>query len=136
MILKIYANGRMTRSQFNDSNLFIGYSHRPRWCNVIPDVWETTYDPQDNYINDLKSVATHYGICHSVMGRCVLSPHGSTYGEIFPPTLTFVFKMVKYIRIMTGGTAMTTATQAGADRTILLAEFMEPVRVLGKGSGR
>ena len=61
-ILKIDAEGRMSRSQFDDSNIFMGYSHWPRWCNVIPEVWEPANDPRDDYINDLKSVAAHYGI--------------------------------------------------------------------------
>lgn len=61
-ILKIDAEGHMSRSQFDDTNIFLGYSHWPRWCNVIPELWESANDPQDDHINDLKAVAAHYGI--------------------------------------------------------------------------
>ena len=61
-ILKIDAEGRMSRSQFDDSNIFFGYSNWPRWCNVIPEVWEPASNAQDDYINDLKSVASYYGL--------------------------------------------------------------------------
>ena len=30
-ILKIDAEGHMSRSQFDDTNIFMGYSHWPRW---------------------------------------------------------------------------------------------------------
>ena len=61
-IIKIDAEGHMTRSQFDDTNIFMGYSHWLRWCNVIPEVWEPASNAQDDYINDLKSVAANYGI--------------------------------------------------------------------------
>ena len=60
-ILKIDTDGRMTRSQFDDSKIFMGYSHWPR-CYSHPAVWEPVQDSQASYIDDLKSVATYYGI--------------------------------------------------------------------------
>ena len=59
-ILKIDAEGRMSRSQFDDTNIFMGYSHWPRWCNVVPEVWEPA--TEQSYIDDLKSVASYYGL--------------------------------------------------------------------------
>lgn len=58
-ILKIDAEGRMSRSQFDDTNLFMGYTHWPRWYGQ-PAVWEPATD--QSYIDDLKSVATYYGL--------------------------------------------------------------------------
>ena len=58
-ILKIDADGSMTRSQFDDTNLFLGYSHRPRWP-VQPECWKPATN--NSYINDLKSIAAYYGI--------------------------------------------------------------------------
>ena len=58
-ILKIDAEGRMSRSQFDDSNIFMGYSHWPRWYSQ-PAVWEPATD--QSYIDDLKSVASYYGL--------------------------------------------------------------------------
>ena len=58
-ILKIDAEGHMTRSQFDDSNLFMGYSHWPRWYGQHA-VWEPATD--QSYIDDLKSVASYYGL--------------------------------------------------------------------------
>ena len=60
-ILKIDTDGRMTRSQFDDSKIFMGYSHWPRYYSR-PAVWEPVQDSQASYIDDLKSVATYYGI--------------------------------------------------------------------------
>ena len=60
-ILKIDATGNMTRSQFDDSKIFLGYSHWPRYYSR-PAVWETVQDSQASYIEDLKSVAAYYGI--------------------------------------------------------------------------
>ena len=60
-ILKIDAIGNMSRSQFDDSKLFLGYSHWPRYYSR-PAVWETVQDSQASYIEDLKSVAAYYGI--------------------------------------------------------------------------
>ena len=58
-ILRIDANGNMTRSQFDDTNIFLGYSHWPRWP-VQPECWKPATN--DSYINDLKSIAAYYGI--------------------------------------------------------------------------
>ena len=58
-ILKIDADGSMTRSQFDDTNLFLGYTHWPRWP-VQPECWKPTTN--NSYINDLKSIAAYYGI--------------------------------------------------------------------------
>ena len=60
-ILKIDTDGRMTRSQFDDSKIFLGYSYWPRYYSR-PAVWEPIQDSQDSYIEDLKSVASYYGI--------------------------------------------------------------------------
>ena len=60
-ILKIDAAGNMSRSQFDDSKIFLGYSHWPRYYSR-PAVWETVQDSQVSYIEDLKSVAAYYGI--------------------------------------------------------------------------
>ena len=60
-ILRIDAVGNMTRSQFDDSKIFLGYSHWPRYYSR-PAVWETVQDSQASYIEDLKSVAAYYGI--------------------------------------------------------------------------
>ena len=60
-ILKIDAEGSMTRSQFDDSKIFLGYSHWPRYYSR-PAVWEPAADSQASYIEDLKSVAAYYGI--------------------------------------------------------------------------
>ena len=60
-ILKIDTDGRMTRSQFDDSKIFMGYPHWPRYYSR-PAVWEPVQDSQASYIDDLKSVATYYGI--------------------------------------------------------------------------
>jgi hypothetical protein len=60
-ILKIDTAGNMSRSQFDDSKLFLGYSHWPRYYGR-PAVWETVQDSQASYIEDLKSVAAYYGI--------------------------------------------------------------------------
>ena len=60
-ILKIDAEGHMSRGQFDDSKIFLGYSHWPRYYSR-PAVWETVQDSQASYIEDLKSVAAYYGI--------------------------------------------------------------------------
>ena len=60
-ILRIDAAGNMSRSQFDDSKIFLGYSHWPRYYSR-PAVWETVQDSQASYIEDLKSVAAYYGI--------------------------------------------------------------------------
>ena len=60
-ILRIDAVGNMSRSQFDDSKIFLGYSHWPRYYSR-PAVWETVQDSQASYIEDLKSVAAYYGI--------------------------------------------------------------------------
>ena len=60
-ILKIDAAGNMSRGQFDDSKIFMGYSHWPRYYSR-PAVWEPVQDSQASYIDDLKSVATYYGI--------------------------------------------------------------------------
>ena len=60
-ILRIDAAGNMTRSQFDDSKIFLGYSHWPRYYSR-PAVWETVQDSKASYIEDLKSVAAYYGI--------------------------------------------------------------------------
>ena len=60
-ILRIDAAGNMSRSQFDDSKIFLGYSHWPRYYSR-PAVWETVQDTQASYIEDLKSVAAYYGI--------------------------------------------------------------------------
>ena len=49
----------MARSQFDDTNLFLGYTHWPRWP-VQPECWKPAAN--DSYINDLKSIAAYYGI--------------------------------------------------------------------------
>ena len=62
-ILKIDAEGRITRGQFDDSKLFTSYNSRswghwflsePAWCQTAAD--------EMNYINDLKAVAACHGI--------------------------------------------------------------------------
>ncbi len=58
-ILKIDAEGHITRSQFDDTNLFLGYSYWPRWT-VQPECWKPATN--ESYINDLKSIAAYYGI--------------------------------------------------------------------------
>ena len=58
-ILRIAADGTISRSQFDDTNLFLGYSHWPRWP-VQPECWKPATN--DSYINDLKSIAAYYGI--------------------------------------------------------------------------
>ena len=60
-ILKIDADGHMRRSQFDDSEIFMGYSYWPRYYSR-PAVWEPIQDSQASYIEDLKSVAAYYGI--------------------------------------------------------------------------
>lgn len=60
-ILKIDAEGHLSRSQFDDSKIFLGYSHWPRYYSR-PAVWEPVQDSQASYIEDLKSVAAYYGI--------------------------------------------------------------------------
>ena len=60
-ILRIDGAGNMTRSQFDDSKIFLGYSHWPRYYSR-PAIWETVQDSQASYIEDLKSVAAYYGI--------------------------------------------------------------------------
>ena len=57
----VNAAGHLTRSQFDDSKIFLGYSHWPRYYSR-PAVWETVQDSQASYIEDLKSVAAYYGI--------------------------------------------------------------------------
>ena len=58
-ILKIDAEGSTTRSQFDYTNIFMGYSHWPRWP-VQPECWKPATN--ESYINDLKSIAAYYGI--------------------------------------------------------------------------
>ena len=58
-ILRIAADGTISRSQFDDTNLFLGYSHWPRWP-VQPECWKPATN--ESYINDLKSIAAYYGI--------------------------------------------------------------------------
>ena len=58
-ILRIAADGTISRSQFNDTNLFLGYNHWPRWP-VQPECWKPATN--ESYINDLKSIAAYYGI--------------------------------------------------------------------------
>ena len=58
-ILKIDAEGNMSRSHFDDTNIFLGYTHWPRWP-VQPECWKPATN--DSYINDLKSIAAYYGI--------------------------------------------------------------------------
>ena len=58
-ILRIAADGTISHSQFDDTNLFLGYSHWPRWP-VQPECWKPATN--DSYINDLKSIAAYYGI--------------------------------------------------------------------------
>lgn len=60
-IVKIDAEGKITRSQFDDSNIFMGFSHWPRYYSR-PAVWEPVQDSQTSYIEDLKSVAAYYGL--------------------------------------------------------------------------
>ena len=60
-ILRIDAAGNMTRSQFDDSKLFLGYSHWPRYYGR-PAVWEPFEDAQAEYINELKAVAAAFGV--------------------------------------------------------------------------
>ena len=60
-ILRIDATGKMSRSQFDDTKLFMGYSHWPRYYSR-PAVWEPAQDSQASYIEDLISVAAYYGI--------------------------------------------------------------------------
>ena len=60
-ILRIDAAGNMSRGYFDDSKIFLGYSHWPRYYSR-PAVWEPVQDSQASYIDDLKSVATYYGI--------------------------------------------------------------------------
>ena len=60
-ILRIDAAGNMSRGLFDDSKIFLGYSHWPRYYSR-PAVWETVQDSQASYIEDLKSVAAYYGI--------------------------------------------------------------------------
>ena len=58
-ILRIAADGTISRNQFDDTNLFLGYTHWPRWP-VQPECWKPATN--DSYINDLKSIAAYYGI--------------------------------------------------------------------------
>ena len=58
-ILKIAPDGTISRSQFDDTNLFLGYTHRPRWP-VQPECWKPATN--ESYIDDLKSIAAYYGI--------------------------------------------------------------------------
>ena len=58
-ILKIDAEGHMTRSQFDDSRLFMGYAYWPR-CHIQPECWEPAID--QSYIDDIKAVAAYYGL--------------------------------------------------------------------------
>jgi len=60
-ILRINAAGNMSRSQFDDSKIFLSYSHWPRYYGR-PAVWETIQDSQASYIENQKSVAAYYGI--------------------------------------------------------------------------
>ena len=60
-ILKIDAEGRMSRSQFDDSKIFLGHSHWPRYYGR-PATWEPVQDSQASYIEDLKSICCYYGI--------------------------------------------------------------------------
>ena len=60
-ILKIDAAGNISRGQFDDSKIFMGYSYWPRYYSH-PTVWEPVANAQDDYINDLKSAAAYYGI--------------------------------------------------------------------------
>ena len=57
----VNAAGHLTRSQFDDSKIFLGYSHWPRYYSR-PAVWEAAADSQASYIEHLKSVAAYYGI--------------------------------------------------------------------------
>ena len=61
-ILKIDAEGRISRGHFDDSNIFLGYSHWPRWYGVTPEVWAPVEDAQAEYIRELKAAAAYYGI--------------------------------------------------------------------------
>lgn len=60
-LLRIDANGRISRSHFDDSRLYSAYSFRwPRW-----DGHETVrrpYAEDSNYLEDLKAVAVFYGL--------------------------------------------------------------------------
>jgi len=60
-LLRIDANGRISRSHFDDSRLYSAYSFRwPRW-----DGYETVrrpYAEDSNYLEDLKAVAVFYGL--------------------------------------------------------------------------
>ena len=58
-ILKIDADGSRPRSQVDDTNRFLGYTHWPRWP-VQPECWKPATNA--SYINDLKSIAAYYGI--------------------------------------------------------------------------
>ena len=63
-ILKIDAEGRISRGQFDDSKLFTStYSSRSwgHWFLNEP-AWYQTASDESNYLNDLKAVAACYGI--------------------------------------------------------------------------
>ena len=63
-ILKIDAEGRITRGQFDDSKLFTStYSSRSwgHWFLNEP-AWYQTASDESNYLNDLKAVAACHGI--------------------------------------------------------------------------
>lgn len=62
-ILKIDAEGKISRSQFDDSKLFTSYNSRSwgHWFLNEP-AWYQTASDETNYLNDLKAVAACRGI--------------------------------------------------------------------------
>ena len=63
-ILKIDAEGRISRGQFDDSKLFTStYSSRSWGHGFLNEpAWYPTASDESNYLNDLKAVAACYGI--------------------------------------------------------------------------
>ncbi len=60
-ILRIDARGKITRSHFDDSNIYPGFSRDWHyWANYDPA--RQSYTEESDYLEDLKSVAVFYGI--------------------------------------------------------------------------
>lgn len=60
-ILRIDAKGRITRSQFDDSNIYPGFSRGwDYWANYDPV--RRPYADSSDYVEDLKAVAQFYGL--------------------------------------------------------------------------
>ena len=63
-IIKIDAEGRITRGQFDDSKLFTSTYSSRSWSHwfLNEPAWYQTASDETNYINDLKAVAACHGI--------------------------------------------------------------------------